>query len=321
MGADAPLLADQQQQQHQRQPSAEPQQQQQQLSPSEPPEPYNLRVVAHSLGGAAALIYMVMRLRSGRPHRVRRLVLLTPAGFHARLPWSLWPALTLAPLAHWVMRLVLGAGAAAPLYIPTSSARLLTFRFMLDLARLPALGDLLRAFMRFALGGDRSQWDRAAQLPHYNARAMPAVSFHQGLHFVQLWRSGRFQLFDYGSRAANLAHYGRSTPPDVAAEYWRLDVPVDVAAGAHDGVIPPADVKRHVAAMRAAGVDVGYREFRLAHLDFTLPAVGARDELRYFVLDRLKRRATGAATATATATGAAAAAAGTGTQQRQRQRV
>jgi hypothetical protein len=45
-------------------------------------EPYNLRVVAHSLGGASMLMYLVMRLRSGRAHHVQRLVLLTPAGFH-----------------------------------------------------------------------------------------------------------------------------------------------------------------------------------------------------------------------------------------------
>jgi hypothetical protein len=172
-----------------------------------------------------------------------------------------WPILTVVPHVWRVMRLVLGPRAAAALYIPTSAARNLTFKFMLEFARLPALGDLLRAFMRAALNGDRSQWDRAVQLPHYNARSMPAVSLHQGLHFVQLWRSGRFRLFDYGSRPANLARYGQPAPPDIAAEYWRLDVPVDICAGSHDGVIPPANVRRHVDAMRGAGVDVTYREF------------------------------------------------------------
>ena len=127
-------------------------------------------------------------------------------------------------------------------------------------------------------------------MPHYNARAMPAVSLHQALHFTQLHRSGRFMLFDYGSRAANLARYGRPTPPDVAAEYWRLDVPVDVAAGAHDGVIPPANVERHVAAMRAAGVAASFRVFALGHLEFVLPAHRSRDELRYYVLSRLRLR-------------------------------
>jgi lysosomal acid lipase/cholesteryl ester hydrolase len=261
------------------------QQQHQQQPPS---EPYKLRVVAHSLGGASALIYLVMRLRARVPHRVSRLVLLTPAGFHARLPWALWPILTLVPLFSRAARALAGPSAAAALYIPTSAARSLTFKFILDFARLmPALADLLRAVVRFSLGGDRSQWDRAAQLPHYNARAMPAVSMHTGLHFVQLWRSGRFALFDYGSPADNVAHYGRPTPPDVAAEYWRIDVPVDVCAGSHDGVIPPADVRRHVAAMRGAGVDVSYREFSYGHLDFTF---ATRDELRYWVLSKLMRK-------------------------------
>lgn len=50
-----------------------------------PKDPYNLRVVAHSLGGASMLMYLVMRLRSGQMHHVKRLVLLTPAGFHAKV--------------------------------------------------------------------------------------------------------------------------------------------------------------------------------------------------------------------------------------------
>ncbi len=50
------------------------------------PEPYRLRVVAHSLGGAALLIYAVMCRRLGRPHHLYRLILLTPAGFLEKLP-------------------------------------------------------------------------------------------------------------------------------------------------------------------------------------------------------------------------------------------
>jgi pimeloyl-ACP methyl ester carboxylesterase len=267
-------------------------------------EPYNLRVVAHSLGGASMLVYLVMRLRSGRAHHVKRLILLTPAGFHAvvsgapacltegssrlpgslccaslancscmlnppnphphpafQVPWVFYPVMAVIPPVARLMQLLLGSGAAAALYLPTMAARLLTFKFMLDFARMPALGDLMRAFMRFTLNGDRSQWDRAVQMPHYNAKSMPAVSLHQGVHFTQLHRSRRFLLYDYGSPAANAARYGHRAPPDVAAEYWRLDIPVDICAGSHDGVIPPSNVRRHVAAMRGAGVDVTYREF------------------------------------------------------------
>jgi hypothetical protein len=42
--------------------------------------PYNLQVVAHSLGGFLALIYTTQRARAGRPHHVSRLILLSPAG-------------------------------------------------------------------------------------------------------------------------------------------------------------------------------------------------------------------------------------------------
>lgn len=44
-------------------------------------EPYRLRAIGHSLGGASLLIYVTYCRRLGRPHHIHRLVLLTPAGF------------------------------------------------------------------------------------------------------------------------------------------------------------------------------------------------------------------------------------------------
>ena len=58
-------------------------------------------------------------------------------------------------------------------------------------------------------------------------------------------RSGRFQLYDYGSPAANAARYGADAPPDVAALYPLLaGLPVDLVAGRSDGVIAREDVVR-----------------------------------------------------------------------------
>ncbi len=71
------------------------------------------------------------------------------------------------------------------------------------------------------------------------------------LHLIQLVFSDCFRLYDYGSGAANRAHYGVSQPPDVSAEYWRLDMPVHLVAGRRDGIIPPANIRRHLDAMRA----------------------------------------------------------------------
>jgi lysosomal acid lipase/cholesteryl ester hydrolase len=35
------------------------------------------------------------------------------------------------------------------------------------------------------LSGDKSEWDRALQMPHYNTYGMPAISLHTGAHLIQ----------------------------------------------------------------------------------------------------------------------------------------
>jgi hypothetical protein len=71
-------------------------------------EPYDLRVVAHSLGGLSMLMFCVMRAAAGLPHRVRRLVLLSPAGFHDVIPWAWWPFIFVLPYWHRLLVLLLG---------------------------------------------------------------------------------------------------------------------------------------------------------------------------------------------------------------------
>ena len=110
----------------------------------------------------------------------------------------------------------------------------------------------------------------------------------QGLHLTQLIFRDRFMLYDYGSASANRSRYQQATPPDIGAEYWRINVPVDIIGGSYDGIVPPRDVQRHVELMRAQGVDVTYREFEYGHLDFTFTC---RDELKYYVMQRLTRQA------------------------------
>ncbi len=48
--------------------------------------PYRLQAVAHSLGAAAVMMYAVVCRMRGQPHRLRRLVLMSPAGFHSPIP-------------------------------------------------------------------------------------------------------------------------------------------------------------------------------------------------------------------------------------------
>lgn len=46
---------------------------------------------------------------------------------------------------------------------------------------------------------------------------------------AQWFRSGRFQLYDYGSASKNTRAYGQSCPPDVASDYALINIPVSAA--------------------------------------------------------------------------------------------
>lgn len=250
------------------------------------PELYRLRAVGHSLGGAALLIYATMCCRAGRPHHLYRLILLTPAGILKKAPWAMWPLrIFVPPLSRLLQLMWPGVGTAA--YVPSSLLRWLTFKVLVDLQQIPALNQLTVTGLRMVMNGDSSQWDKALQMPHYNSRAMPAISFHTGVHLVQWASSGCFTLFDYGSRATNREHYGQDTPLDVMEEYGSLHCPVDICAGRADGIIAKENVVVHYEAFKTAGARVTFREFDFGHLDFTF---GVKDELRHFVLSRLLQR-------------------------------
>ncbi len=108
----------------------------------------------------------------------------------------------------------------------------------------------------------------------------------QGLHFCQWLQRGTFHLYDYGSAAANRAHYGEEAPPDLGRGYELIDAPVDLLAGLHDGIVPPVNTRLHYERMSRAGVAVTYRELPYGHLDFTM---SANDELRHYVLRCLRK--------------------------------
>ncbi|KAL3139966.1 hypothetical protein ABBQ38_004253 [Trebouxia sp. C0009 RCD-2024] len=246
-------------------------------------EPYRLRAVGHSLGGASLLIYAVTRSLQGKPTHLTRLILLTPAGFQQNYPKAALPFMWILPPLVWALRL-LRPGRGAACYIPSSLLRYITFKLTVDMQQIPALNELVRAGLRVLLNGDSSQWDRAMQMPHYNTRSMPSISFHTGMHLIQWIRTGRFQLYNYRSKDANREKYKQDTPLDIAANYGVLKMPVDIMAGKSDGVIAKENVLMHYQRLQEANCSVTYKEFDFGHLDFTF---AVKDDLRHYVLSRL----------------------------------
>jgi pimeloyl-ACP methyl ester carboxylesterase len=54
------------------------------------------------------LMYLVMRCAAGQPHHVRRLVLMSPAGYHNTVPAAFWPFIMVLPWWHKLLVLLVG---------------------------------------------------------------------------------------------------------------------------------------------------------------------------------------------------------------------
>lgn len=224
-------------------------------------------------------MYVITRRIEEKPHRLSRLVLLSPAGFHegSTLAFTIAEHLFLL-LAPILSLLVPG------FYIPTRFFRMLFNKLARDFINYPAVGGLVQTLMSYVAGGDSSNWVGVIGLPHYNMNDMPGVSFHVALHLAQMKRAKRFIMYDYGSANANMEVYGSPKPLDLGEYYGLIDIPVDLVAGRKDKVIRPSMVRKHYKLMKDSGVEVSYNEFEYAHLDFLF---SHRDELLAYVMSRL----------------------------------
>ncbi|KAL3512281.1 hypothetical protein ACH5RR_024998 [Cinchona calisaya] len=242
-------------------------------------QPYKLCAICHSLGGAGILMYVITQRIKDKPHRLSRLILLSPAGFHHDSSFMF----TLVEYVFLVLAPVL-APLVPAFYIPTWFFRMLLNKLARDFHNLPAVGGLVQTLMSYVVGGDSSNWVGVLGLPHYNMNDMPGVSFRVALHLAQMKRTKKFKMFDYGSAAANMEVYGSPEPLDLGEYYGLIDIPVDLVAGRKDRVIRPSMIRKHYKLMKDSGVEVSYNEFEYAHLDFTF---SHREELLSYVTSRL----------------------------------
>ena len=255
---------------------------------SEGDEDTAIEAVGHSLGGACLLMYAVHQGLVSEDHHLDRLVLLSPAGFHSKIPLSLLWAKYVFPLASRALDIVapsrgIGLGLRTPLL------RFLIFKLLADIENHSILRELVSVALKAAFGGDTSAWTKIMTFPHYNKRSMPLISLHVASHFAQWSRTGTFSFFDGGKRW-NMKTYGSPAPPSVAQHYDLLrNLPVDVVGGTNDGLIP-ADMSymHYVSLLNAGAANVTYKEVDFGHLDFIMGGEGSADLSRY-ILDCISR--------------------------------
>ena len=225
---------------------------------------YKLRVVGHSLGGAALLVYMYTAAKLRREHHIHRMVLMSPAGLHTYFLPLLARILILTDtfFGSWLKRLNFG------MTMYGSILRVGAQKVAVDILNLHGLKGLLNIFCRILFGGDPSFGD--VIVPYWTPyiESMPGICWGIVRHGRQIVKAKAFVLYDYGSEAQNLKHYGRRKPPNVLEEYENIDTPIDLVTGKRDGVVPSANIYQLYQELEGRGALVTYREFDCGHLNF-----------------------------------------------------
>jgi len=85
------------------------------------------------------------------------------------------------------------------------------------------------------------------------------------IHWAQGVRTNTYQRFDYGTAAANIAHYGQPTPPRYDLTKFPPQLPLVLFTGGIDGLADPVDVA-HLVKLLPTAPTVFYRA-DYGHLD------------------------------------------------------
>ena len=247
-------------------------------------ESYSMKAVGHSLGAACLFMYAVHKKKHGMNHGLDRVIVLSPAGFFPKIPFMLLWCKYVFPLAARIVNMT-SPSRGIGLRLPSFPVRWITFKLMADVNRSPVFFDLFSLVFKIIFNGDSSEWTKAFSLPHYNPRHMPAVSLHLADHFAQWALGNDFRFYDYGSAEKNMEMYEQTIPPSVAEQYHLLqDLPIDIAGGTSDGLIPPENASRHYYFLQKANVQCTMSYFDYGHLEFIF---GVGGELLHYIMNRL----------------------------------
>ena len=135
--------------------------------------------------------------------------------------------------------------ADASLQQQSDAQRIAAHRHALYTGRLPLLLHWFMHQLHASIAAYTGSWRLFLQLhmraavPDLNptCSCLSFISRFMTVHMpvLQWVRSGKFQLFDYGSNEANENNYDEPRPIDIAAHYGLLEMPIDLVAGSADG--------------------------------------------------------------------------------------
>eukprot|EP01116_Phalansterium_solitarium_P006509 TRINITY_DN18834_c0_g1_i1.p2 TRINITY_DN18834_c0_g1~~TRINITY_DN18834_c0_g1_i1.p2 ORF type:complete len:391 (+),score=140.83 TRINITY_DN18834_c0_g1_i1:88-1260(+) len=119
----------------------------------------------------------------------------------------------------------------------------------------------------FALCGYNRANLNATRMPVYMSHTPAGTSVRNMLHWTQAVKSGKFQMFDYGTQG-NKAHYNSTTPPQYPLAQL-TSPPMVFFTGTNDDLADPTDVQWLLQALPASNKPVlVHNEDSYEHLDF-----------------------------------------------------
>jgi pimeloyl-ACP methyl ester carboxylesterase len=225
-------------------------------------EDVKITAIGHSMGGCVLMLYALYCRALRRPHWLRKLVLLSPAGLHRHIGTVPRGLLLLTK------QLLIRTG-DAPFPRQASSLQRLAARLVQDIKRTQATSDLLSAVGAVFFGGAMHDFVfRHVSLTEYPFGGTSCKVIREG---VQNMQAGEFQPYDYG-RDGNLSRYGSATPPSYRLDFGLFDVPMELVAGGNDQLIPLANIEETHALINLMRPGLAtMTEFEnFGHLDFTL---------------------------------------------------
>ncbi|KAF2073330.1 hypothetical protein CYY_005348 [Polysphondylium violaceum] len=237
----------------------------------------NIVSIAHSMGAAVLLMYIVRNRMLKKPHYLSKSILLSPAGYHKVAPKLVD---ILAPLINiWLF--------LYPIHVfrfPSESLKILIAKIYHDVMSNSPTKDLLVYLVsRYLLGGDiKNHPLTTIHNLAYNTFNGTSVKTYR--HFWQIRKSRKFESFDYGPKK-NMEMYGSKEPIDFLDHYDLIDIPIHFIMGLKDNLIDPANIIKHYSTLKKYHPKYAFlKASKNGHIEFTL---GLDDQIRSYILNVL----------------------------------
>ncbi|XP_061396177.1 lipase 3-like [Musca vetustissima] len=215
-----------------------------------------LHYLGHSQG--TAILFVLLSMQPEYNRKLKSLHMFAPIAYlkHARAP----PILYLAPFVNMHTPMDGLVSYTTTRYIPIAG------RLFKTCNNRKASIEVCAVLLAL-LNGGMSDFIQKSILPDVYQTHTASISARQSFHFIQLYLSGHFRQYDYGSQG-NLEHYNRTTPPDYDVKNIQPRFPFHFYYSDFDDFSTKPDVEKFSGVLGNRSVLHFVNLKKFAHFDF-----------------------------------------------------